>query len=201
VAVPGLLSFLVHRNFSDPVSGLNDLEATWGKPPVWISFQSFHLMVAIGTLFIASTLYALFLRWRGTLFEKRWLLWYFVFAVLLAFTANELGWVAAEVGRQPWIVYPTVVNGAVTGGLRTAEAVSEAVTAGHVIGSLVMFGVIYGLLFAVWIVVLNSKIQKGPKPIGPEPDVTTGADYLEAASRRTGHEDSMTEAKDAPARA
>jgi cytochrome d ubiquinol oxidase subunit I len=149
-------------------------------------------------LFIAATLLALWYRWRGSLWRRRWLLWFFVAAVPLAFAANELGWVAAEVGRQPWIVYPTLENGALVGGLRTADAASETVTAAEVIGSIAMFGVMYLLLFIVWITVLNHKIQIGPKPIGPEPGDTRGADYLEAASRRTGHEESMTEAK-APA--
>ena len=84
VAIPGMLSWLVHFDAAAPVAGLNDLEADWDRPPVWLTFQSYHLMVAIGMLFIVSTLYASYLRWRGTLFTKRWLLWYFVFAVLLA---------------------------------------------------------------------------------------------------------------------
>ncbi|HEY0593672.1 MAG TPA: cytochrome ubiquinol oxidase subunit I, partial [Thermoanaerobaculia bacterium] len=196
LAIPGLLSFLRFRDFSTPVPGLDQLEATWGRPPVWISFQSFHIMVAIGMLFIAATLVALWYRWRGTLFEQRWLLWFFVVAIPLAFAANELGWVAAEVGRQPWIVYPALHAGQLVGGLRTADAVSETVTSAEVIGSIAMFGVMYLLLFLVWITVLNHKIHAGPKPIGVEPDATSGRDYLEAASRRAGHEESMTEAKE-----
>ena len=117
-----------------PVPGLDELEADWGTPPVWLTFQSYHLMIAIGMLFIATTLYASYLRWRGTLFTTRWLLWYFVFAVVLAFVANEAGWVTAEVGRQPWIVYPTMTDGVLGGGLRTSDAVSEAITREHVLG-------------------------------------------------------------------
>ena len=105
------------------------------------------------------------MRWRGTLFTKRWLLWFFVFAVVLAFVANEVGWVTAEVGRQPWIVYPTMANGVLSGGLRTSDAVSEAVTAEHVLGSIIMFGVVYFLLFILWIMLLNKKIQQGPEPV------------------------------------
>ncbi len=169
VAVPGLLSFLIHRDFNASVPGLNELEAEWGKPPVWISFQSYHLMVMIGTLFIASCAITLWFLWRKTLFERRWLLWYYVFAVLLAFAGNQLGWVAAEVGRQPWIVYPVAVDGVVTGGLRTSEAISEVVSGGEVLGSIIMFGVMYALLFIIWVWVLNNKIQHGPDPMIPEP--------------------------------
>jgi cytochrome d ubiquinol oxidase subunit I len=149
-------------------------------------------MIVIGMMFIVSTLYASYLRLRGTLFTKRWLLWYFVLAVVPAFVANEAGWVAAEVGRQPWIVYPTFNNGVLGGGLRTADAVSEAVTAGHVLGSIIMFGVVYLLLFVLWIMLLNKKIQQGPEPVDArERDAALGA--LAAASRRPGHGRSMTE--------
>jgi cytochrome d ubiquinol oxidase subunit I len=183
VGVPGLLSWLVAGDAAAKVQGLTELEAAgWGRPPVWISFESYHLMVAIGVAF-------------GKLWHTRWLLWFFVFAVLGAFAANQLGWVAAEVGRQPWIVYPTSEGGLPVGGLLTAEAHSEVVTGGQVLGSIVMFGLIYLLLFVLWLYVLNHKIQAGPEPVGPEPRETTLEDYLETAARMTGKRDSMTEAK------
>jgi cytochrome d ubiquinol oxidase subunit I len=163
VAIPGLLSLFVHGDTSKPVPGLDQLEATYGRPPVWLSFQTFHVMVAIGILFIVSTGYAACCWWRGTLFDKRWLLWYFVFAVGLAFVANETGWVAAEVGRQPWIVYPSVdAAGQLTGGLRTSDGVSEVITSEMVLGSIIMFGIIYALLFTLWIFLLDRAIRQGP---------------------------------------
>ena len=192
VAVPGMLSWLIHFDTSAEVQGLDELEKDWGRPPVWISFQSYHLMVGIGMLFIASTLFAAWLHRRGTLYETRWLLWFFVFAVLLAFAANQLGWVAAEVGRQPWIVYPKLVDGQVVGGLTTAESLSEVVRGGQVLGSIIMFGLIYSLLFALWVMVLNKKIQQGPAPVGPEPGETSARDYFETAARMTGKSSSMT---------
>jgi cytochrome bd ubiquinol oxidase subunit I len=151
VEIPGLLSFLVHRDFSTPVPGLDQFEPD--TPPVAIPFISFHIMVGLGMYFIALTLYALWCWKKGTLFRKRWLLWVFVFSVIGSFVANELGWVAAEVGRQPWIVYNQ---------LRTSDAVSQNLAGSQVLGSIVMFGVIYAMLFAVWIYLLNDKIQKGP---------------------------------------
>lgn len=192
IEIPGFLSFLVHGNFTTAVDGLNDLKSQWGQPPVWITFQSYHLMIAIGVLFIVTTLYASFLRWRGTLFEKRWLLWYFVFAVILAIVGNEVGWVTAEVGRQPWIVYPTMTNGVLSGGLRTADAVSESIGPEHVLGSIIMFGVMYLLLFILWVILLNNKIQHGPEPI----KITAGTSpqgLIEAAARRPDHRGSLTE--------
>lgn len=150
--IPGMLSYLVHRNFSTPVPGLDQFEPD--IPPVAIPFFSFHLMVGLGVFFIALTLYALWCYRKGTLFRKRWLLWVFVFSVIGPFAANQLGWVAAEVGRQPWIVYNL---------LRTGEAVSQNLVSSQVLGSIAMFGVIYTLLFALWIYLLNEKIQKGPE--------------------------------------
>ena len=181
--IPGLLSFLVHRDFNKPIPGLDQFEPD--IPPVAIPFYSFHVMVALGTYFIVLTLYALWCRWRGTLFQKRWLLWTFVFSVIGPFIANELGWVAAEVGRQPWIVYNH---------LRTAEAVSRNLAASQVLGSIIMFGVIYALLFAVWVFLLNDKIQKGPEPVSVA-GKPSFADALEVASRYAGHSDSLTESK------
>jgi len=180
VAVPGMLSFLVYREFDRPVPGLDQFEDSYGSPPVWLSFQTYHLMIGLGTLFLASTLWACWCWWRGTLFQQRWLLWYFVFAVGLAFVANEVGWMAAEVGRQPWIVYPTVgLDGTLTGGLRTSAGVSEVVSANEVLGSIIMFGFIYVLLFVLWVYLLNRAIQRGPDG-GVTPASSPTGDGLDA---------------------
>ena len=176
VAVPGLLSFMVHGNFRDPVSGLDKIpREDW--PPVALTFYAFHLMVGLGLVFIALTLLASWLRWRGKLFEKRWLLWTFVFAVPLPFIANQVGWVTAEVGRQPWVVY---------GLLRTSDALSKAVSANQVLGSIIMFIFIYALLFAVWLFVLDSKIKHGPEEPHELHGVTTPEELLKLAAQRAG---------------
>jgi len=161
IEIPGLLSFLVHRNFTTPVDGLDKYEPD--TPPVTIPFLSFHIMVGLGIYFVVITLYALWCRMRGTLFQKKWLLWVFVFSVIGPFAANELGWIAAEVGRQPWIVYNL---------LRTSDAVSQNLTAPQITGSIIMFGVIYTLLFTLWVFLLNDKIQKGPEPIAEKIEKT-----------------------------
>jgi cytochrome d ubiquinol oxidase subunit I len=189
IAIPGMLSFLLYQDFDKPVPSLEQLEDDYGNPPVWLSFQTYHLMVGIGMLFIASTLYACWCRWRGTLFTKRWLLWYFVFAVGLAFVANESGWVSAEVGRQPWIVYPAEdANGQWVDGLRTSDAVSEVLKSELVVGSLIMFGLIYALLFTLWIFLLNRAIQQGPQPMIAGGDEASGATAAAAITARVSHE-------------
>jgi cytochrome d ubiquinol oxidase subunit I len=183
VEIPGLLSFLVHRDAGKPVPGLDQFEPD--TPPVALPFFSFHIMVGLGIYFIALTLFALWRCRRGSLFREKWLLWVFVFSVIGPFVANQLGWVAAEVGRQPWIVYNQ---------LRTSEAVSRNLAASQVLGSIIMFGVIYLLLFAVWIYLLNEKIQKGPEP-ALMPGHASFKDALDVASRYPGHLDSLTEEK------
>lgn len=153
IAIPKLLSFLVHHDLDKPVAGLDQVPPA-DRPPVPIPFYAYHIMISLAGFFIGITVLALWLWWRGTLFEQRWLMWVFVFAVLGPYIANQAGWVTAEVGRQPWIVY---------GLLRTSDGLSKVVTAEMVLGSIVMFGFIYALLFIVWVYVLNDKIKHGPE--------------------------------------
>jgi len=151
--IPGMLSYLVHGDSKKPLTGLNAFKPE-DRPPVNIVFQSYHIMVAIGFGLIALSLIGIYMLWRGKLFEKRWLLWIFVFSVLGPQIANQLGWISAEVGRQPWIVYNL---------LRTSEALSKVVTANQVWFSLILFTLVYFLLFILFIYLLNEKIKHGPE--------------------------------------
>lgn len=151
--IPGMLSWMLYGNTDAHVTGLNAFPEE-DRPPVNIVFQSYHAMVAIGMMLILIALVSGFTAWRGKLWEMKWLLWVLVFSVLLPQAANQLGWMSAEVGRQPWIVY---------GLLRTNDAVSQSVTSGEVWGSIIMFGLIYSLLFVLFIYLLNEKIQHGPE--------------------------------------
>src|SRR5208283_5079163 len=102
--MPWMLSFLAHNDPHAPVTGLNDF-APADRPPVQVSFLFFHGMVGVGFAMIAiAALGFLYFR-HGSLHERRWLLWILVFSVLGPQIGNQLGWFAAEVGRQPWIVY------------------------------------------------------------------------------------------------
>ncbi|MCA9310584.1 MAG: cytochrome ubiquinol oxidase subunit I [Phycisphaerales bacterium] len=178
LAIPGGLSFLLHWNPDTPVTGLDEFPSE-DRPRTWLPFQSYHVMVGLGMAFIGLTLVTLPLLRGGRVFRMRWLLWVYVFMVLGAFAANQAGWVAAETGRQPWVVYPSVQNGVAMPGLRTSDGLSEAVTAGQVAWSIAMFGLIYLLLFIVWLYVLNDKIQHGPAAEASQPDEG-------ATGRRTG---------------
>src|SRR6056297_803182 len=153
IKLPGGLSFLVDWNFATPIKGLNAFPEDERPGAVNAVFQFYHLMVAIGLLLILITLYGTVQWWRGKIFKQRWYLWILVFAVFLPQLSNQVGWFAAEMGRQPWIVY---------GHLRTADGLSESVTAPQVLFSLILFSLIYLLLFVLFIYLLDRKIKKGP---------------------------------------
>ncbi len=152
IKIPGALSYLIFGDGAKPIKGLKAFPKD-ERPPVSLTFQSYHLMVAVGMSLICLSLIGVFLLWRKKLFETPWVLKLFVIAVLGPQIANQAGWVAAEVGRQPWIVY---------GLLRTSESLSKSVTANMVLGSLIMFTFIYLLLFVLFIYLLDRKIKQGP---------------------------------------
>jgi cytochrome d ubiquinol oxidase subunit I len=174
IALPGMLTFLVHSDFETPIPGLDRVPEE-DQPPVVIPFLTYHTMAALGGVFVGLTLLGLFFAWRRTLFTKRWLMWAFVLAVPLPYVANQAGWIATEVGRQPWVVQ---------GLLRTSDAVSRSVPGEQVLGSIILFGLIYIALVALWLVVMNEKIKHGPdEPKEQAPAHTTGKDLVEVAAR------------------
>jgi cytochrome d ubiquinol oxidase subunit I len=196
IGVPGGLSFLVHEDFGKSVPGLDQFDPN-DRPPekaLPVIFTSYHLMIGVGTTLMGLSVLGMYFLWRGTLFAKRKLMWVFLFAVLGPYICNQCGWVAAEVGRQPFIVYPEIewvdeetpimkTVGA-RPGLRTSEGLSseKAVNAGQVLQSILMFSLVYLLLFVVWAYVLNDKIQHGPDDFDDVPSVHSGEGILKAAA-------------------
>ncbi len=157
IEIPKGLSLLAFLDPDAEVKGLDAFpEDEW--PPLLSTFFSFHLMVALGTIFILFTVVAVLLMWKGKLFEGPWHDKIMKAAIVLApmpLLVNELGWVTAEMGRQPWIVY---------GLLKTKDAVSVAVPAWQVLASLIVFVVVYGLLGVLWVFLLKDAIRRGPEP-------------------------------------
>ena len=151
--IPGGTTFLLHQDFETPLPGINAFPEDERPTALNAIFQFYHLMVALGMLMIGLSLIAGFFWWRGQLFNHRWLLWLFVPAVMMPQIANQAGWFAAEMGRQPWVVY---------GLLRTSDALSKAVTAEQVLFSLILFSLIYSLLLILFLYMMNKKIQHGP---------------------------------------
>jgi len=152
VEVPGLLSRMIAGDNSAPIAGAKAFPPG-DRPPLNVTFQLFHAMVAIGTLMAALVVGGMALLPKGRLFRTRWLLWIFVGAVAAPQVANQLGWATAEIGRQPWIVYRV---------MRTIDGLSPVVGAPQVLFSLLLFTLVYVLLFVLFLFLLNEKIQHGP---------------------------------------
>jgi cytochrome d ubiquinol oxidase subunit I len=152
LVVTNLTSMLAFGNFQAPVKGLREFpEADW--PPVAPTFLSFHNMVILGNAMGLVMLSGLWLLWRGRIEQARWWQRAMVWSVPLPMIAIQLGWLTAEIGRQPWIVY---------GLLRTRDAVSKVVPAPEVLFSIVLFSVIYALLGGLWLYLLRREIAHGP---------------------------------------
>jgi len=151
IRIPGLLSLLAFGRFDAEVKGLKDFPRDeW--PPLALTFYPFHLMVILGTYFAAFTALGMLLLWRKKLYDYPLFLKLALWSIPLPFLANELGWVTAEVGRQPWAVYHL---------LKTRDAVSVTVPAGQVLVSLILFCLIYALLFGAWLFLLRQKLEQG----------------------------------------
>jgi cytochrome d ubiquinol oxidase subunit I len=154
VEVPGLLSYMAFGNVGERVRGIDEFPIE-DRPPLWLTFVSFHNMVVLGLWFIAIMGWAAFRLFAGKLWEDRLVLKALMWSIPLPVAACQLGWMAAEVGRQPWIVYKL---------LRTSEAHSPTVTAAEVGFSLVLFGLIYLKLGALWLFLMIKKAKATPAP-------------------------------------
>lgn len=153
IYIPKGLSFLYNFDWNSEIKGLNDFpEENW--PPVNFVFQVYHIMVGIGMLLIALGLLGAYLLWRGKLYENKFYLFVLPFLIPLPHIAHETGWIAAEVGRQPWIIYKL---------MKTAGASSVVVTGGEIMFSLVIFFLIYLLLAVMFVKLFIKIVQKGPE--------------------------------------
>jgi cytochrome d ubiquinol oxidase subunit I len=149
--VPEILSFLAYGNFRANVAGLSDYpRSLW--PPVALTYYAYHVMVGLGSIFFAVAAVGVLLLWRGRIFRTRWFWWIALLLVPFPIIANEAGWVTAEVGRQPWIVY---------GLMRTSEAASPTVVAGETIFTLIGFAGVYLVLGVLYLVLVGREIASG----------------------------------------
>ncbi len=163
--ITNLTSFLAFGNFEAPVKGLEEFpQADW--PPVAVTFLAFHNMVILGNLMLLIALVGLALLLLGRLERARWWQHLVLWSIPLPMIAIQLGWLGAEVGRQPWIVY---------GLMRTRDAVSKVVGAPQILFSIVLFGVIYAVLGGLWLFLLRREIVHGPQPAGSEGEVRHAA--------------------------
>ncbi|MGB5748715.1 MAG: cytochrome ubiquinol oxidase subunit I [Desulfobacterales bacterium] len=151
-SIPGVLSFLGHHDFDAEIKGLKDFPKD-ERPPIMLTFVSFRMMVALGTYFILVTILGVVL--RNKLMEYPLYLKLMLFSVPLPYLAIEFGWLLAEVGRQPWLVY---------GIMKTSVGVSP-IDVVQVATSLVAFVLVYALLGAVGYYLIIKKAVKGPEPV------------------------------------
>lgn len=153
IKIPGLLSFFVYRNFKTPVTGLNKI-AQDDRPPLQPVFQSYHMMIYMWCAMVLGAFVGIWLLRKNKLEKSKWTLRFLVVSIAFPQIANMCGWMTAEIGRQPWVVWKL---------LRTVDGVSPNIVAGQVLGSLIMLATIYIVLLACFLFLLDQKIKHGPE--------------------------------------
>ena len=153
--VPNMLSFLTYRQWSASIRGLEDFPEDQWPDMIPLLYYSYHVMVGLGTIFIAIMVLAALLLWGNKLYVSRWMLWILMLGVPLPFIANTAGWMTAELGRQPWLIY---------GLMRTAHGVSPRVGAGNAWFTLIGFTGLYAVLAILWLFLVYREIERGPDP-------------------------------------
>jgi len=153
LAVNSVLSFLIYGTTEAEVKGLDAFPKDDQPPNIPLLFFSYHIMAGLGTLFVAVMGIAALLLWRGWLFTSRWMLWILMLSAPFPFIANTAGWLTAEVGRQPWLVY---------GLMRTAAGSSTTVSAGNGMFTLLGFMGLYSTLAILFLFLISHEIAHGP---------------------------------------
>jgi len=161
--VPGALSFLTYRRWGAEVRGLKSFPRDLWPDNIPLLYYSYHIMVGIGTLLIALMLLSIWSLWRGRLYESRPLLWALLLALPFPYIATTAGWMTAELGRQPWLIY---------GLMRTAAGFSPLVSAANALFTLIGFMGLYLVLGILFLFLIHQEIERGPQPaIAPAPGV------------------------------
>jgi cytochrome d ubiquinol oxidase subunit I len=155
IEVPGALSFLAYGTFQSYVHGLDEYPEEVWPDNIELLYYSFHLMITLGTIFILLMAYAGWQNWRGRLGSDTWLLWVLMLAFPFPYIANTLGWMTAELGRQPWLIY---------GLFHTRDGYSKVVTNGDTIFTLIGFTGLYFVLGLLFLFLAGREIGHGPDP-------------------------------------
>jgi cytochrome bd ubiquinol oxidase subunit I len=163
LVVNNVLSFLIYGTTEAEVKGLDQVPRDQWPEPLPLLFYSYHIMAGLGTYFALLTVVAAFLLWRGKLFVTRWALWFLMLSFPLPYIANTAGWMTAEIGRQPWVVY---------GLIRTSEGYSKYVSAGNGLFTLLGFMGIYTVLSILFVVLVYRIVQQGPNLAPDAPSAT-----------------------------
>ena len=153
IMIPNMLSFLTYRRWKAEVRGLNSFPQDQWPDNLALLYYSYHIMVGLGTIFIAIMVVSVFLLWRGKLFDTPWMLWVLLLSLPFPYIANTAGWMTAELGRQPWVVY---------GLMRTADGYSKTVSAGNGMFTLLGFMGMYTVLGILFLFLVYREIEHGP---------------------------------------
>ncbi len=159
LTVPDALSFLTYRRWRAEVKGLDAFPVERWPDNIPLLYYSYHIMVGLGTIFIAVMAAASLSLWRGALYRSRSLLWVIMLLLPFPYIANTAGWITAEVGRQPWLIY---------GLMRTSHGSSPHVSAGNALFTLIGFMGIYTILAILFLFLVRLEIEEGPEH-GSEP--------------------------------
>lgn len=153
LVVPQALSFLTYRAWTAQVTGLDQIPRENWPDHLELLYFSYHIMVGLGTIFIAVLAIAAWLLFRGTLYQSKWMLWILMVALPFPFIANTAGWMTAEIGRQPWLIF---------GLMRTSAGISPLVSAGNVWFTLLGFLGLYTILGILFLFLVYREIEHGP---------------------------------------
>jgi cytochrome d ubiquinol oxidase subunit I len=155
IVVNDMLSFLIYGTTKAEVKGLDQIPHDQWPTALPLLFYAYHIMAGLGTWFVLLTVVAAFMLWRGWLFKARWVLWALLLSFPLPYIANTAGWMTAELGRQPWLIY---------GLMRTSEGYSSTVSASNGLFTLLGFMGLYALLGLLFTVLIYREIDHGPEP-------------------------------------
>jgi cytochrome d ubiquinol oxidase subunit I len=151
--MPGILSFIAYGSFSSNVRGLNEFPRDQWPTNIELLYYGFHIMVGLGTIFIAVMALAMFLLWRQRLMTTRWLLWILMLAFPFPYIATTAGWMTAEMGRQPWLIY---------GLMRTRDGASHLVHDGQTVFTSLGFAGVFVVLGFLFVFLVLREIMHGP---------------------------------------
>jgi cytochrome d ubiquinol oxidase subunit I len=164
LVVNNVLSFLIYGTTKAEVTGLDRIPHDQWPSALPLLFYAYHIMAGLGTYFVLLMIAAAFLLWRKKLYTARWILWLLLISFPLPYIANTAGWMTAEIGRQPWLIY---------GLMRTSEGYSNTVSAGNGLFTLIGFMGLYALLGLLFTVLVYREISLGPTPKAKVVETTT----------------------------
>lgn len=156
IEVPYVLSLLTYNRWNAEIKGLNDYDEDLWPTNVPALYYAYHMMIGLGTIFMAIMLLSAFFLWKKRLYEQKWMMWILMFSIPFPYIANIAGWYVSELGRQPWLVYNL---------LRTSDGISPSVSAGNALFTLLGFVGLYFLLGVLFLLLVGKIINRGPGQI------------------------------------